>query len=154
MKAAALLAAIALSAGAAVAAIRAPDAVVVSGNEKWGPAPPALPSGAQAAVLYGDPTKDGPFVMRLKAPKGYAIPPHTHPKPELVTIISGDFRVGMGRTADRTKTTAIPAGGFFAVEPGMEHYAFADQDAVLQINGTGPWMITYVNPADDPRTRK
>jgi hypothetical protein len=51
----------------------------------WGPAPAALPPGAQSAVLYGDPTKEALFAMRLRLPKGYHIAPHTHPKPEIVT---------------------------------------------------------------------
>jgi quercetin dioxygenase-like cupin family protein len=71
-----------------------PDAI------KWETAPPALPPGAQAAVLYGDPSKEGVFAMRLKMPKGYQIPPHTHPRPEIVTIISGEGLLGMGEKAD------------------------------------------------------
>src|SRR5262245_391076 len=63
---------------------------------KWGPAPPSVPPGAQAAVLYGDPGKDGMFAFRLKLPKDYHIPPHTHPKPEVVTVVSGTFVLGMG----------------------------------------------------------
>ncbi len=56
---------------------------------KWTKAPTSLPPGAEASVLYGDAGKEGLFVLRLKLPKGYAIPPHTHPKPEIVTVISG-----------------------------------------------------------------
>jgi quercetin dioxygenase-like cupin family protein len=86
-------------------------------------------------------------------PKGYHIPPHTHPKPEVVTVISGTFRLGMGKTADQSKAQALPAGSFFALSPGMEHYAFADEDTVVQLNSTGPWGLTYVNPKDDPRQK-
>jgi hypothetical protein len=46
------------------------------GSIKWGDAPPSLPKGAKLAVLYGDPSKGGPFCMRLMAPAGYKIPPH------------------------------------------------------------------------------
>jgi hypothetical protein len=56
------------------------DVIVNAQEIKWGPAPPSIPSGAQAAVLYGDPGKEGLFSLRLKLPKGYAIPPHTHPQ--------------------------------------------------------------------------
>src|SRR5262249_34611356 len=88
---------------------------IVSAQEiKWGPAPPSIPPGAQAAVLYGDPGKEGLFSLRLKLPKDYAIPPHTHPKPEVVTVISGTFRLGMGERADKSKGQALPAGSFFA----------------------------------------
>ena len=127
---------------------------VISPQEiKWGPAPPSIPPGAQAAVLYGDPGKDGLFALRLKLPKGYHIPPHTHPKPEVVTVVSGTFRLGMGKTADQSKAQALPTGSFFALSPGMEHYAFADEDTVIQLNSTGPWALTYVNPKDDPRQK-
>ena len=120
---------------------------------KWGRAPPSIPTGAQAAVLYGDPGKEGLFSLRLKLPKDYAIPPHTHPKPEIVTVISGAFRLGMGEEADKSKGRALPAGSFVALSPGLAHFAFADEDTVIQLNSTGPWSLTYVNPADDPRKK-
>lgn len=61
---------------------------------KWQDGPPSLPPGAKIAVLEGDPTKPGPFVFRVKVPDGYKIPPHTHPKAERVTVISGTFNLG------------------------------------------------------------
>src|SRR6266576_2182423 len=119
----------------------------------WAKAPPSLPPGAEASVLYGDPGKEGLFVLRLKFPKGYAIPPHTHPKPEIVTVISGTFTLGMGNVPDKSNAKPLPAGSFFAFEPGMAHYAFTDEETVVQINSTGPWGINYVNPKDDPRQK-
>jgi len=118
---------------------------------KWGPAPPSLPAGAQAAVLYGD--QEGFFAFRLKVPKGYHIAPHTHPKPEIVTVLSGTARLGMGATADHDKAQVLPAGSFFALTPGSEHYFFADEETVIQLNSTGPWGINYVNAKDDPRQK-
>jgi quercetin dioxygenase-like cupin family protein len=127
---------------------------IISAQEiKWGPAPPSIPPGAQATVLYGDPGKEGLFSLRLKLPKDYAIPPHTHPKPEIVTVISGTFRLGMGEKADKSNGQALPAGSFFALSPGMAHFAFADEDTVIQLNSTGPWGLTYINSADDPRKK-
>ena len=120
---------------------------------KWAPAPPSIPPGAEAVVLYGDPSKDEMFAMRLKFPKGYKIAPHTHPKPEVLTVITGTFRLGMGESADPSKATALPAGSFVALSPGMAHFASADDDTVVQLNSTGPWTLTYVNPADDPRKK-
>ncbi|KAB2911549.1 MAG: DUF4437 domain-containing protein [Hyphomicrobiaceae bacterium] len=120
---------------------------------KWGPAPGSIPAGAEAAVLFGDPGKDELFALRLKLPKGYHIPPHTHPKPEIVTVVSGTFRLGMGEVANKEKAKALPAGSFFALSPGMAHFAFADEDTVVQLNSTGPWSLTYVNPKDDPRQK-
>jgi quercetin dioxygenase-like cupin family protein len=125
--------------------------IFAANDIKWSPAPPSIPAGAQAAILYGDPGKDGMFALRLKFPKGYAFAPHTHPKPAIVTVISGTFRLGMVETADRTK--ALSAGSFFALQPGMAHFAFADEDTVVQFDSNGPWAITYVNPNDDPRRK-
>src|SRR6186997_1852372 len=67
----------------------------------WKDGPPSLPKGAQIAVFEGDPDKEGPFVFRVKAPDGYRIPPHTHPKMERVTVVSGTFNIGMGKTFDQ-----------------------------------------------------
>jgi quercetin dioxygenase-like cupin family protein len=121
---------------------------------KWAAAPPSIPPGAEAAVLYGDPSKDGMFAMRLKFPKGYKIAPHTHPKPEVLTVISGTFRLGMGETADSSKAKAYTPGSFIALSPGMAHFAAADDDnTVVQLNSTGPWTLTYINQADDPRKK-
>jgi quercetin dioxygenase-like cupin family protein len=129
------------------------DTMLGPQDVKWAKAPPSVPPGAEASVLYGDPGKDGLFVLRLKLPKGYAIPPHTHPKPEIVTVISGTFTLGMGNVADKSKAKPLPAGSFFAFAPGMAHYAFTDEETVVQINSTGPWGINYVNPKDDPRQK-
>ena len=121
---------------------------------KWSTGPASIPKGAEAAVLYGDPSKEGLFVLRLKLPKGYAIPPHTHPKPELVTVISGTVQIGMGDTADKSKAKTLAAGGFFGFPPGMSHFAYTDEETVVQLNSTGPWTLNYINPKDDPRQKQ
>src|SRR3954468_16457940 len=61
---------------------------------KWGPAPDALPAGAQAAVVDGDPSKAGLFVVRVKFPDGYKVMPHWHPTDEGVTVLSGTLKAG------------------------------------------------------------
>lgn len=121
---------------------------------KWGPGPASLPPGSQAAVLHGDPSKDGLFALRLKLPKGYHVPPHTHPKPEVVTILSGKLRFGMGEAADHGKAQVLSAGSLFSSPPNMAHYVYADEDTEIQLNSNGPWGITYINPKDDPRQKK
>lgn len=128
--------------------------VLEVGEVAWKAGPPSLPAGAQAAVLHGDPSKEGLFVMRLKLPPGYRIAPHTHPRPEIVTVVSGAFHIGMGTAADPAKARRLPAGGFFAFDPGLAHYAHVEEETVVQLSSTGPWAITYVNPSDDPRGGK
>jgi quercetin dioxygenase-like cupin family protein len=120
---------------------------------KWGPAPATLPPGAQVAVLFGDPSQEGLFAMRLKAPKGYNIAPHTHPNQEVVTVISGTVSLGMGKTADMSKTKSLPAGTFIVTPAGMPHFVHFDDETILQVNTIGPSGINYVNSKDDPRQK-
>jgi quercetin dioxygenase-like cupin family protein len=120
---------------------------------KWGAAPPSLPPGAQAAVLFGSPAKEGPFVLRLKFPAGYVVPPHRHSKDELVTVISGKFVATHGEKVDRASLKFLPAGSFIHLPAGMPHYAVAEVESVVQINGTGPFDVIYINPQDDPRKK-
>ena len=120
---------------------------------KWGPAPAVLPPGAEAALLFGDPSKEGLFVLRLKFPAGYSVAPHTHPVDEIVTVISGTFYKGMGETADPSKLQPLPAGSFFALPPGTAHYVSFKEETVMQISTTGPWDLVYINPKDDPRQK-
>jgi hypothetical protein len=139
-----------------LAAAPAPPQNVFSPDQiKFGPAPPMLPSGAQLAVLEGDPTGSlGDFTIRLKMPDGYRIAPHWHPKRENVTVISGSFKVGMGDSFDASKMDAFPAGSFAYMEPSMHHYGMAVGETVVQVHGVAPFQINYVNPGDDPSLKK
>ena len=131
------------------------DAIVLSPDQiKWEDPPPGLPPGAKAALLEGDPSKPGMFTVRVKAPANYVVPPHTHPADEHVTVLSGSLYVGMGGTFDEMKSTKLPAGGFFVMPTGCQHFAYSREETVIQIHGMGPWGITYVNPNDDPRKAK
>jgi hypothetical protein len=124
-----------------------------SAELKWQDGPPSLPKGAKIAVLEGDPSKEGPFVFRIKAPDGYRIPPHTHPKTERVTVISGTFQIGMGDKFDEKALRPMPAGTYGFWEAGMKHFVVIKDETVVQFHGSGPWSIQYVNPADDPRNQ-
>jgi anti-sigma factor ChrR (cupin superfamily) len=103
------------------------------------------------AVVSGDPGQAAPFVLRLKAPAGYKIPPHWHPTDEHVTVLSGSFAVGMGEKFDPTAMKTLPAGGFARMPAEMRHFAMAKTATTVQVHGTGPFALNYVNPADDPR---
>ncbi|MGZ5179867.1 MAG: cupin domain-containing protein [Ramlibacter sp.] len=117
---------------------------------KWGDAPPSVPKGAKIAVLSGDPTKSGPFTMRLKLPANYRIPAHTHTQSENLTVLSGALYLGMGDKLDVQKGQALKAGGFHFLPGKTQHYAYTKAPTVLQVHGDGPFDINYVNPADNP----
>jgi anti-sigma factor ChrR (cupin superfamily) len=120
------------------------------GDVKWGPAPPTLPKGAEAAVLAGDPMKPGPFVIRLKLPANYEIPAHHHSTTENVTVLSGSFHAGMGDKLDKKASQGFGPGGFASLPAQMNHFAWAASPTVVQIEAQGPFDIVYVNPEDDP----
>lgn len=121
---------------------------------KWVDAPPSLPPGAKLAVLEGDPAKPGPFTIRLQMPDGYKIPAHTHPTTERVTVISGTFHLGMADKFDEAAGHEMVAGSFAIMPADMKHFAWATGETVVQVQSTGPFVIKYVNPADDPRNAK
>jgi quercetin dioxygenase-like cupin family protein len=119
-------------------------------QQQWGPAPPVLNKGAQFAVLSGNPGAQGPFVIRLQMPAGYKIAPHWHPTDEHVTVISGTFSLGMGDRFDESAAKALPAGGYALLPAEMRHFAWTKDGATVQVHGMGPFVLNYVNPADDP----
>lgn len=121
---------------------------------KWMDAPAGLPPGAKLAVLEGDPAKPGPFTIRLQAPDGYKIPAHTHPTDERITVISGTFHLGMADKFDEAASREMVAGSFAMMPAGMKHFAWATGETVVQVHSNGPFVIKYVNPADDPRNAK
>ncbi len=127
-----------------------PEAVFINAAEiKWGDAPPFLPKGAQIAVMTGDPSKKAPFTIRLKMPSGYKIAPHWHTQDEQLTILSGTFVLHMGDTMDAAGHE-LTAGGYHFLPGKMHHAAETKAETILQLHGTGPFDIHYLNPADDP----
>lgn len=147
-------------AAATILAIAAPLAWAQAGHHtavdtsklKW-TAVPSLPEGAQIAVLEGPINEAVPFTMRLKFPANYRIPPHWHPAVERVTVLSGTFHMGHGEKFDTDKGQALPAGGMVIMPARSPHFAWTSAETVVQLHGTGPWGITYINPADDPRSK-
>lgn len=119
----------------------------------WSKGPPGLPAGASIVVLEGDPSKPGPFTLRLKFPAGYRIPPHWHPRVERITVLEGTFLLGDGERFDPQALREMPPGSFAFIPTGHRHFAEAKGASIVQIHGSGPWEIHYVNPADDPRGR-
>jgi len=128
-----------------------PHTMITPNDVKWGPVLPALPAGAQIAVLSGDPSKAEPFTIRLKAPNGYKIMPHWHPTDENVTVLEGTFAMGVGEKFDEAAAHEMPVGSFVRMPKGTRHYAMAKGETVVQVHAIGPFVFNYVNPNDDPR---
>lgn len=127
--------------------------IVVTPNElKWADVP-SLPPGAKIAVIEGPPTEAVPFTFRLKFPANYKIPAHSHPAIEHVTVISGTFNLGMGDKLDAAKTKPLSAGSVAIMQPKTNHFGWTKVETIVQVHGVGPWGVTYVNPADDPRKK-
>jgi len=121
--------------------------VVTTDSIQWKPLRP----GAEIAVVSGDPNKEGsPFVMRFRYTGKARIPPHWHPTDEHLTVLSGTFRLGVGEGGEEGATTTLTAGAYAFVAAKMAHYAWTDGDTTVQVHGIGPFVINYVNPADDP----
>lgn len=146
--------------GAAVVALSAMPAAAQKAthakkSEKlaWAKAPNFLPAGAMMAVVSGDPTKPGPFVVALSFPNGYRIPPHSHPTAERITVKSGEFMYGMGDEMKASEMKAMKPGNSGEIPANMHHYAQAHGKTRIELSSTGPFVITYVHAKDDPRTR-
>ena len=106
----------------------------------WGPAP-NMPDGTQIAVLYGDPSKTGPFAIRLKFPAGYEVPTHSHPTDEYLTVISGKARMAFGQKADDAQAQPLPANAFMALPAGAWHRLWADAETIIELHSTGPFGV-------------
>lgn len=120
----------------------------------WAEGPKSLPAGVKSVILEGDPSKKGPFTMRLQFPPDYIIPPHWHPQIEHITVIEGKFHLGLGDKLMKEQAKELPPGSFSVMPKKHKHFAFTtDSSAVIQLHGVGPWDIIYVNPADDPRKK-
>ena len=112
-----------------------------------------MPSGAQMAVVSGNPGAKGRFVLQLKMPADYAVPPHSHPTDEMVKVVSGKLHYAMADKMDMAKAKTLTAGHGATMAAKMNHWVHAPAPATVQVSGRGPFEITYVDPKDDPRTK-
>ncbi|WP_172147699.1 MULTISPECIES: cupin domain-containing protein [Pseudomonas] len=117
-------------------------------------AAPSVGPGAMIAVIEGDLKTAEPFTFRLKVPANSNIGVHTHPVTERVTVISGTFYFANGDKFDAAQAKAYQPGDTLIIPAGMPMFAATkDQEVVVQLHGTGPWGISYLDPADDPRNQ-
>jgi hypothetical protein len=117
----------------------------------WRPAPPGLPKGARGAVLKGDPSKPGPYTSRMEMPAGYQVAPHHHPMREHARVLQGTVMVGRGKKWDDAKLKPLAPGEEMTIAAQEPHFVEVKDQVLIEVQGTGPFQITYENPADDPR---
>ncbi len=140
-----ILAAVVFSATliASVGNVHAAPTIMLPNNLKWQPGTGAT-AGQMIAVVYGDPSKPGPFVIRIKSPDGYKVTPHFHNAVENVTVLQGTLLLGFGDTLNAAKTTAIPVDGFYSIPKGVHHYAIAKGETIVEISSMGPRAVMQV----------
>lgn len=136
-------------AAAATAASPLPPGTVQFWPEQvaWSAASPAMPAGTQIAVIEGDPQAKKWFTIRLKVPAGAVIRPHSHPRDERVTVLSGAVAVGFGEAVDEAAVARFGPGAFYVNPANRPHYVLFGEDSVVQITGVGPWEVNFVAPA-------
>jgi hypothetical protein len=119
----------------------------------WKPFP-AFPASARLAIVVGDPTEPGPYLIRVKVPGGVKLMPHRHPEDRLYTVISGVFYIGLGETFDEDKLTAYPPGSVVVLPGDTPHFHWAKSgEYVTQVTAVGPLGLEYLDAHDDPRTK-
>ena len=112
----------------------------------------AFPPSARLAVVVGNPTEPGPYVIRVKVPAGVKLMPHRHPEDRVYTVISGVFYIGLGEQFDSDKLEAYPPGAVIVLPGRTAHFHWARSgEYVSQVSANGPLGLEYFNPADDPR---
>ena len=120
---------------------------------EWKPFP-AFPPEARLAVLVGDPTQPGPYVVRVKVPSGVKLMPHSHPEDRIYTVMSGVFYIGLGEQFDGEKVKAYPPGCLVVLPGDTPHFHFAKSgEYVTQVTAIGPLGLEYMDSKDDPRNK-
>jgi quercetin dioxygenase-like cupin family protein len=113
---------------------------------------PGFPPAARLAVVVGNPSEAGPYVIRVKVPGGEKLMPHKHPEDRVYTVISGVFYIGLGEKFDPEKLTAHPPGSVVVLPGETWHFHWAKSgEYVTQVTAIGPLGLDYHNPTDDPR---
>lgn len=115
----------------------------------------AFPPSVRLAVVVGQPSEKGPYVIRVKVPRGVKLMPHKHPEDRIYTVISGIFYIGLGDQFDAEKLVAYPPGAVIILPGNTSHFHWAKSgDYITQVTAIGPLGIEYVDSNDDPRTKK
>jgi quercetin dioxygenase-like cupin family protein len=114
----------------------------------------AFPPSVRLAVVVGRPSEGGPYVVRVKVPRGVKLMPHRHSEDRVYTVISGVFYIGLGDDFDDDVLAAYPPGSVVVLPGGTSHFHSAkSSEYVTQVTAIGPLGLEYVNLKDDPRER-
>jgi len=107
--------------------------------------PPYYNDGRQRAQLFGDSSKGGAWIDRVKIPGGKRVLAHTHPQDELVTVIEGTWYLGTGERFDSAKLKGYPAGSFIVIPAGVPHFVSAQEGSVIvQLSGSEVFHTDYL----------
>jgi len=113
---------------------------------------PAYPPQVRLAVLVGNPKVAGPYVVRVRLPRGTKFMPHMHQEDRIYTIISGVFYVGRGEKFDLDALQAYAPGSVIVLPRNTHHFHWAKSgDYIAQVSAYGPLSIDYLDHKDDPR---
>jgi quercetin dioxygenase-like cupin family protein len=107
--------------------------------------------GIQTSVLAGDPTRPGPYTIKLWAPANTRIAAHSHRDERSAVVVSGTWYFGYGDKAEEAKVKALPTGSFYTEPAGQPHFALTKAEpVVVYIFGQGPTDTVYVDAASAP----
>lgn len=106
----------------------------------WHESPPGLPPGGTFTVISGDPFEPGPFVMRVRLPPGFALPPYRRESEEQLIVLAGAIAVGTVGDSGAATTRTLTSGSFLSLPANEIHFAHTPDGAVLQIIGMGPFQ--------------
>ena len=112
----------------------------------------AFPPSVRLAVIVGEPSKAGPYTIRVRVPHGIKLMPHRHPEDRVYTVISGVFYIGLGEQFDPERLDAYPPGSVIVLPGNTSHFHWAkSSEYITQVSASGPLGLAYVSANDDPR---
>lgn len=100
------------------------------------------PQGRRVAVLHGDPSGPGSFVIRVRFPADQHITRHWHPGFEHVTVLEGSIRFALGEEATQENATSLEIGDYAAAPAGTPIEGWVGPEgALVQVHGEGPFEV-------------
>lgn len=115
---------------------------------------PGIPKPIEMAVVSGDPTRDGPYVVRYRMPSGMKMNPQRFSDERQLTILKGTFWISSGESFNWKDMAEYKQGAVVVKEANKPYFGWARTAVVLEESGTGPSRFEYVNEEDDPRNRR